>query len=325
MSKDTNAAPGSTERTQTEQIDLIDIIQQLWAGKLIISIFVIICVVLGAAYAFTAQEKWSSVAIVTLPDSGQVSAYTQAMSVLYPGASPVVHDIQLGFFNRFQVGLAALSMQLQNQKAKNALTSKALSKDDPDQLLISYVGDNATEAQEQLKSYLSKVDSSIAKDIDSDLITNIDSRIEELNSDINSMEQMAQKKKELRLKVLNQALVIAEQSNIKTSQLQNLTGITDDTLFMLGSNALNAMIKNYKNSPLPLSEDYYNAVQNLLAAESIKQDKRILSTFSYIMKPDLPVRRDSPKRLIILILSVIIGGALGAGYVLLKDMFRRNR
>ncbi|WP_226570974.1 LPS O-antigen chain length determinant protein WzzB [Mangrovibacter yixingensis] len=324
MSKDTNAVPSSNERTQSEQIDLIDIIQQLWAGKKIISIFVVICLILGATYAFTAQEKWSSTAIVTLPDSGQVSAYTQAMNVLYPGAAPLVHDIQTSFFSRFQGGLAALSLQLQNQEVKEELSSEALSKDRPDQLLISYVGDNAIEAQERLKLYLSKVDSSIVTDIDGDLTANINARIEELNNNVNSLEQTAQQKKDERLKVLNQALVIAEQSNIKTSQLQNSTGITDDTLFTLGSDALNSMIKNYKDSPLPLSVDYYSAIQNLLAVKSIKKDKRILSTFRYIMKPDLPVKRDSPKRLIILILSVIIGGALGAGYVLLKGAFRRG-
>jgi chain length determinant protein (polysaccharide antigen chain regulator) len=322
MSKDTNAAPGSTERTQTEQIDLIDIIQQLWAGKLIISIFVIICVALGASYAFTAQEKWSSVAIVTLPDSGQVAVYSQAQNILYPGVAPIVSSIQSSFFDRFKGGLAALSLQLQNQKIKEYLTSAPLNRDQPDQIKISYTGDSAIEAQSKLKAYLAKVDSSIVSDIDGDLTANIHSRTQELKESIASLEKVAQEKKNDRLTMLNQALTIAQHSNIEKPMLNNSTGVTDDTLFALGTDALTAMISNYKNAPIPLGEDYYSTVQNLLAVQSLSDDKRIISTFRYIMKPNIPVSKDSPKRAIILIISSILGAFLGAAFLLTKNSLK---
>lgn len=318
MSKDTNAVPGSNERTQSEQIDLIDIIQQLWAGKKIISLFVVICLILGATYAFTAQEKWSSTAIVTLPDSGQVSAYTQAENVLYPNTPSLAGDIQSSFFNRFQGGLAAKSLQLQNQEKSEILTSEPLSKERPDQLKIMYTGNTPQEAELKLTEYLKTIDRNIVTDIGGDLDANINARKRELQASISSLEKVAQEKKNDHLKVLNQALAIAKQSQIVKPSLDNSSVTTNDTLFALGSDALSAMIQNYNDAPLPHNVDYYSTVQNLLAVQSLDNDKRVISTFRYIMKPTLPVRKDSPKRLVILVLSILIGGVLGSGTVLLK-------
>ncbi|PWW11550.1 LPS O-antigen chain length determinant protein WzzB [Mangrovibacter plantisponsor] len=324
MSKDTNAVPGSNERTQIEQIDLIDIIQQLWAGKKTISIFVVTFAVLALIYAFLAPQKWSSVAIVTLPDTGQVAAYSQAENVLYPNNAPLMRDIQMNFFNRFQGGIAALTIQLQNLEEKEDISSESVSKDQPNQIKIRYVGKSANEAQGKLTEYLKRVDSKIVTDIDGDLASNVNSRTNELKDEIKSLERIAEEKKNDRLKQLNQALLIAEQSKIKSPKLDNSSGTTDDTLFALGSDALNAMIENYKEAPLPLSSDYYSAVQNLLAVESIKNDNRVISTFRYIMKPSLPIRRDSPKKAIILIISIFIGGCLGGGVVLLRNIIRQR-
>ncbi len=42
----------------------------------------------------------------------------------------------------------------------------------------------------------------------------------------------------------------------------------------------------------------------------------MIHAMRYIMKPDIPIRRDSPKYLIVLALAVILGGIIGAGIVL---------
>lgn len=40
------------------------------------------------------------------------------------------------------------------------------------------------------------------------------------------------------------------------------------------------------------------------------------------MKPTLPIRRDSPKKAIILVLAVLLGGMIGAGVVLGRNALR---
>ncbi len=47
-----------------------------------------------------------------------------------------------------------------------------------------------------------------------------------------------------------------------------------------------------------------------------------MHVYRYVMKPTLPVRRDSPKKAITLVLAVLLGGMIGAGIVLGRNALR---
>lgn len=69
----------SGQNHDPEQIDLIDLLVQLWRGKMTIIISVIVAIALAIGYLAVAKEKWTSTAIVTQPDVGQIAGYTNAM------------------------------------------------------------------------------------------------------------------------------------------------------------------------------------------------------------------------------------------------------
>ena len=50
---------------------------------------------------------------------------------------------------------------------------------------------------------------------------------------------------------------MAEGSGIVTSQLTRAEFLSDDTLYLLGTKALNAAIANEATRPLPLDDSYY--------------------------------------------------------------------
>lgn len=305
-----------------ENIDLIDIFVQLWRGKVIIGIFVIVALVLAGLYLAFAKEKWTSSAIITTPDSGQVSSYTNAINTLYPENAPLVSDIQQQFFSRLNAALSARSLQLSNQQQPERLSIEPTVKGQPAPLAISYESDTAEKASKTLEKYITEINRGIAGEIEKDLTSNINSRVKELTSSLQAMEHVAKEKQQEREKVLNQALLIAEQSGITKPQVQQSEGVSDDTLFVLGSDALKAMIQNHATSPLPLSIDYYQLRQNLLAVNSLKAQPDTLYAFRYVMKPDTPIRRDSPKRALTLLLAVLLGGMLGAAAVLGRNAIR---
>ena len=60
----------SGQNHDPEQIDLIDLLVQLWRGKMTIIISVIVAIALAIGYLAVAKEKWTSTAIVTQPDVG---------------------------------------------------------------------------------------------------------------------------------------------------------------------------------------------------------------------------------------------------------------
>lgn len=84
----------SGQNHDPEQIDLIDLLVQLWRGKMTIIISVIVAIALAIGYLAVAKEKWTSTAIVTQPDVGQIAGYNNAINVIYGSAAPKASEIQ---------------------------------------------------------------------------------------------------------------------------------------------------------------------------------------------------------------------------------------
>lgn len=322
MNQDKNNVTHSHISVPHESIDLIEIVRQLKRGKWVIIAFVIATTLLAAIYLFTAKEKWTSNAIVTYPDSGQIASYTNAMGLLYsqnPGNAPSVAEVQQRFFGRFNSATAALSEQLNNQASPEKLDIAPASKDQPVPIKISYTASTAGEAQKTLTTYIQQINKRVVNELNDDLQTSIDSKIDGLHEDLAAQEKVAQEKKDKRLDVLNQALIIAEQSNIKTPVVQQAESLSEDTLFVLGSNALSATIKNESTRPLPLDGSYFATRQSLLALTELKSKSSVTYSIRYIMKPDLPYYRDSPKKVLVIVLGVLMGLILGSVIVLLRN------
>ncbi|HAI4201797.1 TPA: LPS O-antigen chain length determinant protein WzzB [Escherichia coli] len=265
----------SGQNHDPEQIDLIDLLVQLWRGKMTIIISVIVAIALAIGYLAVAKEKWTSTAIVTQPDVGQIAGYTNAMNVIYGSAVPKVSDIQASLIGRYSTAFSALAETLDNQEEAEKLTIEPTVKNQSLPLAVSYVGETPEGAQKQLAKYIQQVDDQVNEELEKDLKDNI----------------------ALRMKNLQDSL-------------------------KLGSEALESMIKHEATRPLVFSPNYYQTRQNLLDIESLKVDDLDIHAYRYVMKPMLPIRRDSPKKAITLILAVLLGGMVGAGIVLGRNALR---
>lgn len=307
---------------EPEQIDLIDLVMQIWRGKVTIVICVVVAILLAVGYLFVAKEKWTSAAIISQPDAGQITGYSNAMNVMYGKDAPSISAIQQSFIDRFSSSFAALSESLDNQEEPEMLTIDSAVKGQTLPLKVTYRGKTAEIAQQTLAKYIQQVDDEVAKGLESDLTMNIKARAGDLETSLGNQEKVATEQKALRIAQINQALTIAEQSKIKSPQVQQADQVSQDTMFMLGSDALEAMVKNEATRPLTFSDSYYVTRQNLLAVNSLSPKPGELHAYRYVMKPTLPFRRDSPKRAIVLILAVLLGGMVGAGVVLGRNALR---
>lgn len=313
----------SGQNLDPEQIDLIDLLVQLWRGKMTIIISVIVAIALAIGYLAVAKEKWTSTAIVTQPDVGQIAGYTNAMNVIYGPAVPKVFDIQASLIGRYSTAFSALAETLDNQEEAEKLTIGPTVKNQSLPLAVSYVGETPEGAQKQLAKYIQQVDDQVNVELEKDLKDNIALRMKNLQDSLRTQEVVAQEQKDLRIRQIQEALQYANQAQVTKPQIQQ-TGedITQDTLFLLGSEALESMIKHEATRPLVFSPNYYQTRQNLLDIESLKVDDLDIHAYRYVMKPTLPIRRDSPKKAITLILAVLLGGMVGAGIVLGRNALR---
>ncbi|WP_312273476.1 LPS O-antigen chain length determinant protein WzzB [Pseudescherichia sp.] len=317
---DNNTA--SRSNNHPEQIDFLDLFLQLWRGKRIIAIFIFLTLAIAVIYVAVAKEKWTSTAVITMPDAGQITGYTNAMNVLNGTSSLDVSEIQQRVIGRFNSSFSALSETLENQQTPEKLTIDTAVKGQPLPLKLTYQGDSAENAQKTLAQYIQQVDEQIADELDQDLAINIKSRTTELVASLATQEKVAQEQKDLRLKQISAALKVAQEAQIKTPQVQQTQEVTQDTMFLLGGEALESMIKNEAARPLAFPDNYYQMRKNLLDIARVKTDPANMHSYRYVMKPSLPVRRDSPKRVLTLILAILLGGILGSGYVLTRNALR---
>lgn len=306
-----------------DEIDLLEVIAQLWNGKKTIIACVIVAMVLAGVYLFVAKEKWTSTAIVATPTSGMIANYNASLSVLYtqtPGDKPSLPDLQNQFFGRFAASMAALSSALQNLEEPQMLRVDQVVKGSNDQLSIAYTAPTAKDAQAQLTKYIEQINDKIVDGYTADLRRTLGVKTNELSSALDTQKQVAIDKKVQRMDAIKQALTIAEASGVKTSQLNQAEYLSDDTLYLLGTSALQSMIQNEATKPLLFDQSYYDTQSALLAVTHMKIDLSHLQSYRYIATADLPIRRDSPKKTLVMLLAIILGGVVGAAVVIGRNV-----
>lgn len=320
---------GYVKAQPDSDIDLFDIVLQLWRGKVVIISIVIISVLIGVVYINVVKEKWVSTSTVTLPAAGQVANYNAALSIVYadsPQDKPSLTGLQTQMFNRFTASMSALAGALANLEKPLTLTLRPVKGSD-DAVSISFVGQSAKEAQMQLTQYISQINDEVVKDYGDDIKRNLSVKTRELTNTLDTYKQVALNQKEHRLDVIKQALKIADASNVGKLQVNQAEFLSDDTLYLLGSDALKAMVENENSKPLDFSKEYYDAQRALLAVTHLKIEVENLQSFRYISQPDLPLKRVSPKKGLALILAFIIGALLGSFIVIGRNSLisYRNR
>ncbi|WP_217478968.1 LPS O-antigen chain length determinant protein WzzB [Enterobacter chuandaensis] len=308
-----------------EQIDLLDLVLQLWRGKWMIATFVVVFIALAVGYLSVAKEKWTSSAIIAQPDAAQIATYSNALNILYGSAAPSMLDIQTRAIDRFNASFSALSQALDNQDVPEKLTIEPAVKGQPLPLSVSYTSTSAEAAQKQLAQYIQQVDEQTSKELALDLKDNIKEQIKTLNDSLVSQEKVAQEQKDLRIKQIAEALKNAEAAKISSPQIQQTQDVTQETMFLLGSEGLKSMIDNEASRPLLFSTAYYQTKRNLLDIQNLNVNPDTIHVYRYVMKPDLPVRRDSPKKAVILVLAVLLGGMIGSVVVLGRNALRNYK
>lgn len=318
-------------RPDSEHIDLIGVIVKLWRGKVTIIASVAIVLILAIIYLFVAKEEWTSKAILAQPDAAQVATYTNALKVLNPvlpgtySTGIIVADEQASIGGRFNAALSALSNALDNQEEPEKLAVDRVVKDRDFPIQVSYGASSAKEAQQKLTQYLQQLDHKVAGELHASLNENIRLRLAALESSLKTQETVAQEQRDMRLSQIKEALKYAEEAKITKPQVQQTQYVTQDTMFLLGSDGLKSMIENETTRPLVFSDSYYQTKNDLLDVQHLNVDAKTIQTFRYVMKPDLPIRRDSPKSAIVLVLAVLLGGMIGAGIVLGRNALREYR
>ncbi|HGK7506168.1 TPA: LPS O-antigen chain length determinant protein WzzB [Kluyvera cryocrescens] len=346
----------SHRRKALDQIDLIELMLQLWRGKITIALCIFITLVLALVHVFFEKPKWTSIAIVTQPEAGQIAPYYGVLKALYGKGIPNepitvsenlnnnvpdISDIQQSLIERFNSSFAALSDGRSGQTTPENMTIDSFVKGKTMPLKVAYTAqtaelarmalplkltytaETAYQAQKKLTNYIDQIDGEISQGLIIDLHKSIVAKKTELQHILASQELIAAKQKTQHIAQIKQALTIAIESDIKRPE-HILTGtVSQDTMFLLGSDALSAMVKNEATRPIVLSDGYYQTLQKLITVTGLETGNAKFQTFRYVLKPTLPSQRDAQGRILFIMFAVLLGGILGAAIVFVRFTFTK--
>ncbi|MDB4837330.1 Wzz/FepE/Etk N-terminal domain-containing protein [Marinomonas sp.] len=239
-------------------------------------------------------------------------------------------------FPAFQETFLTLSSEL-NSHEKDILKRKLLSDwyeklsgttNKDESFTITGIQNNPIDSLNFLTGYLS-FSALKAKEV---TIENLNSAIEGRHRELIQQKKLMSNEAERRLysdlKSAEYALEIARAAEINSPQ-ENLGSLGREGQFAIniGGNALDAKVKVLRNltelEVIKPALQAVNAKLDLFRSLDPNQDIEF-KTFRYVEAPEEPLSRTSPKRLLIAILGVLLGGIMGCAIVLTRFAFRKE-
>ncbi|KGY11329.1 chain-length determining protein [Vibrio tubiashii] len=352
----------SSFQTNNDEIDLRELFKALWDGKVVIIFTTLVFAVGAVVYALNAQEWWSSKATISKPQPQDIAAYQQQVrqfqpifdiyqedgTVLVSGGLDNLVDSEVLFkrfvdaFNssdnkrsfldsnsEFMAFKAKLGVDADAARRLYAewlvkIVAKKNGRDDNAPFDISLQAMTKESSYAQLNEYITMIKRKAHSDALNNLQAVLSGKQNELVQQKHILEAQAASKLQIETERAKYALDIARAAGvsrpIQTNSDKEIFGID------LGTKALEAKVtalQSVKN--LSIVEPRLQQINaKLEMLERLEIDRSIeFQTFRFLENVEQPITRDKPKRALIAVLGILLGGMLGVAIVLIRFAFRR--
>lgn len=318
----------SSVNCATDEIDLLDIIKQLWQGKWVILGTVLLCLFIAVSYLMLATPKWIATVTVDKPYLNQLANYPRGV-MLSQALLNTIDNTRSGD------GSETTSSNMGATPSNVFNTFISVANENPEQQPImlkpskiqgayelSYSDSSAQLAEKNLQTALSALNVQTQQRLYAVLQSTLQERAHSLELLIQAQENNAQAQRHYRLSTLQNAWQIAQNMGIQKSKISQPSGeISDEMLFMLGAPMLHALIEHERSLPLKLDQDYYDAKEVLTSIDNLKLSNDGFHAFS---ASPCETYRTEPKQGLILLLSLLLGAIASSGFILLRNAIRNN-
>ncbi|QOR11902.1 LPS O-antigen chain length determinant protein WzzB [Haemophilus parainfluenzae] len=232
---------------ESDEIDLIELIKNLWKKKLWIILSAFVCTAIAAGYAFTVKEQWTSKSVVIPPKVANLgdylsfrSEYASILDIKDFSQDKVSENV----FNDFKTALFSRSLKeaffsqskwfntyadknanseetkhklLSNLVDKNLIVTVPDPKKDPNAIgvNVSFSAETPKEAQDVLSAYIQFVNQWVVIQNKKDFLADISVVRGSLEIQKNKIKQDAENARQIQLENLTTALNIAKSAGIK--------------------------------------------------------------------------------------------------------------
>ena len=339
--------PGTQQGMVENELDVRGLFRTFWAGKIWIVGFAALFIIGALVYTIFARQEWSATAITDRPTVNMLGSYYSQQQFLRnldakvnPNGveQPSVMD---DAYKEFIMQLAAWDTRrdfwlqtdyYQQRKAGNSKVDAALL----DELIgniqftpgdftrnlndsVKLIAETAPDANNLLRQYVAFASERAASHLNDELKGAWAARTIQMKAQVKRQEAVAKAIYTRKVQSVQEALKIAQQHNISTSETQvPAEELPDSELFMLGRPKLQARLENLQ-AVGPSYDISYDQNRAMLTTLNVgpSLDPRF-QTYRYLRTPEEPVKRDSPRRAFLMIMWGAVGALIGAGVALAR-------
>jgi chain length determinant protein (polysaccharide antigen chain regulator) len=336
---------------EAEEIDLFELIQALWIQRLLIVGVALLMTLAGGAYAFLSKPVYEARVYLQPPTFNGIAEFNFGRTKeaeLTPFTVKDVYDVfarnlqseslRRKFFEDFYLPSLGESQQKGSRDSLYADFSKAVvieapTKDAVDRYSVVAQSADPAQAAEWVKVYATRAGDAAKKEMIRNVTREAEVRARNLGQQISTLKENGQKTVQDSVVQLHEALRIAEAIGLENPPIisgdvsSEISASMDGQLtYMRGAKALRAEIKNLEdrksNDPfieklrsLQIKQSFYQGLS--VSPESVAVYRQDGS----IEQPDKPIK---PKKALILIIGLLLGGALGLALAMVRYFIRRS-
>lgn len=324
----------------SDEIDLVELVKQLWMQKWLIVGCTLLITALAAAYAFLSAPTYQATAGVMPPRLSDISGYNLGRSeaklkeftiedvyAIYK-RNLLSDSLKRQFFD--EIYLPSLSAE-DSGTAKDTLWDRFNSdfnvqapdaKNNPDYFVVKVEGKTPDVVAEWANHYVEMAADKSEKGMRTNQLTEIGIKEQSLSKQIDALRLTAEKRRNDRIARLQEALVVADAVGYdspqvtpgKTSSDGDFAEFMDGNLmYMRGAKAVKAELavleKRTNDDPFIVELRGIENQMDFLRKIDVNPDNVSVFTFdSPALVPETPV---APKKMLILALGLILGAMLG--------------
>lgn len=341
-----------------DEIDLVELFKALWSQKLAIIAATVAGTAMALAYALLSTPVYEAKATVLPPLLSDIAAYnagrTDALSSqaqLKPFTSDEVYSVfsrnlkslslRRDFFENVYIPSLPKYAQPKPRdqlwdRFNKVISIKVPDKQRPELIEVVVQLDNPDKAAAWANQLITRAAEASERDMQLNVSSELDTRIRSIERRIASLRSTAQQRREDRIAILKEALVVANAVGLsspqvtagRTSSNEELSEFIDGSLtYMRGAKAIEAEMKvlETRESDDPFILELRSSQEQLSFLKTIDVQPKNVSVFTLDSAADVPETPIKPKKALIVALGLVLGGMLGVFIALVRVMIRRNK
>ncbi|HBO8840874.1 TPA: chain-length determining protein [Pseudomonas aeruginosa] len=339
------------EKNGGGEIDLVRLFQILWKGKWIILVVALIFGIVAAIYAYTSKPVYEASIAVLPPSLSNVAGFNQGRTKESGLQAFKVQDVYSVFLRNLQadetrhrffenVYLPSLGgerpasrdslYRVFNEKISITLPDKT----QPSRYRLTVEQEDPELAAEWIRRYLADTAEHSVQEMVKNAHREIEVKARDVDQRIQTLRETAKLRREDRIVQLREALKVADAVGLEKPPMisgqvsEQLSAIMNGSLmYMRGSKALRGEIEALESR---VSDDpFIPALRTLQEQEKLYSSLRVNTDEVAVFRqdgsvemPDSPVK---PKKLLLVMMGLLLGGAVGVVTVVFNSLYRNKR